>query len=875
MPNPWDVTFNKQTTTSLPKSTKNPWDVGYSFTADPEYSALRSGTVDFVESAIGLGDELDATIRVLYGEAADYSSAIAQSRAELDAFERENPTASKFLDVTGLGAGLFIPGASLVKIAQTGSKLDRAMKVATLGAVEGAAYGYLSGRDEGRMEGAALGAGLGAGLGAAASVLTRNADDIAAAAKQAESQKIGSGGHIGGEEGFANVGRAGTPTGVSDTSLQERTVTDILIGEGVKDTTSKASRIFGNILLGTKEWTQKNVGSRAARLIEDSEIMVRHELSAIDSVFDEVFGTAAKVFENNPALKQALLRINTKIPEDKRLTWDQAMAVAKTQEEKNAVQLMKDQVKALRDKDFVKFPDEDYMPTIAVSSDKKLMGTDDYANPVDALKQYAKDIAAARAVARRFNVEDKINLSYKKLNQNSRMDAVFKVIDKATKKELGDARNAKAIRSNLQDALRSTLITSKMGGDAVGAISRRAVSTALLANPMNAILNIVEGVTAPVFQNGITAWAQTVPRALVETFPIVSKISGVDPNKWVSNKQLGLDKNFYGEMANTIKNEAIKTSEVFNYIKAPQLVGKGVDILGQLAYRVSGVEKVNRMGQEILSNTAIQRAINLAKEGNLDKLRKHDGMRGLSESEFNSTVSALQNMKKGGSLNDNELAYVLNFAGAAMNKWQPVSASTMPRMFNDNPNARMMYSMLSYMNRQMNNIRTEIGLNMMKVADKGINTKEGAEAAKTAMIQTGKYVALFGVLAGVWDDARKTLDLTKNKEIADVLTPEGITSSTMNQIASNISSGAVNIRAEEFGGKPVSISPPPITAASRIASGLFTSAERGIAGEEDALVPLSRAAQTYAPGLANIDRIIRMSPVLQEQLGRERLLTDD
>ena len=87
MPNPWDVNFNKQTATSLPKSTKNPWDVGYSFTADPEYSALRSGTVDFVESAIGLGDELDATVRVLSGEAADYSSAIAQSRAELDAFE--------------------------------------------------------------------------------------------------------------------------------------------------------------------------------------------------------------------------------------------------------------------------------------------------------------------------------------------------------------------------------------------------------------------------------------------------------------------------------------------------------------------------------------------------------------------------------------------------------------------------------------------------------------------------------------------------------------------------------------------------------------------------------------------------------------------
>jgi hypothetical protein len=156
--------------------------------SEPEYNAIRSGAVDFVESAVGLGDELDAAVRVLSGEAADYNQAIEQSRAELDAFEKANPTASKFLTVTGLGAGLFVPGASLAKIAQTGSKLDRAVKVATLGAAEGAAYGYLSGRDEGRLEGAALGAGLGAGLGTAASALTRNADEIAAAAKQAKSR---------------------------------------------------------------------------------------------------------------------------------------------------------------------------------------------------------------------------------------------------------------------------------------------------------------------------------------------------------------------------------------------------------------------------------------------------------------------------------------------------------------------------------------------------------------------------------------------------------------------------------------------------------------------------------------------------------------
>ena len=867
MKNPWSVS-PKKTSTSRPRT---PWDIDYELTPEPEYSAVRSGAVDFLESALGVGDELDAAVRLLSGEADTYNQGIQQSRAELDAFERENPGASGLITAVGLGAGLFVPGAGLAKIAQTGSKLDRAFKVATLGAAEGAAYGFLSGRDEGRLEGAAMGAGLGVGLGAGASLLTKSADEIAAATKKAKRQRVGKeDGFIGGEEGFANVGRAGKGGSVSDASLQERNATTILVGDGIKDNMSKASRTIGNILLGTREWTQKNVGARAARLIEDSEIMVRHELNGIDNIYNDAFAGAAKAFEENDFLKQALLRINNKF-EDKAVSWDRAMQIARTAEEKQAVQLMRDQVKILKDLDFVKFPDGDYMPTIAINR-SKVMGSNDYANPVEALKQYAKDVATARAVAKRFNIDiDKINLKEEKLQSRSRVDSVFKAIDKAAKKELKGAANEKAIRSNLQDALRSTLITSKMGGDAVGAVSRRAVSTALLANPMNAVLNIIEGVTAPVFQNGVKAWAQTVPRGIIETFPTLSKITGVSPEKWVSNKQLGLDSNFYGEVANTIGKETTKTAEVFNYIKAPELVGRGVDVLGKALYRVSGVEKVNRMGQEMLSNSAVQRAVNLAKRGDaksIERLKRHDGMKGLSQSEFDSTVSALQKMKQGGSLDKNELGYVLNFAGAAMNKWQPVSASAMPRAYNDNPNARMMYSMLSYMNRQMNNIRTEVGLNLATVAEKGINTKEGAEAAKTAMIQTGKYVALFGVLSGVWDDARKTLDLSKNKDVADVLTPEGIASGTMNQLASNVSSGAVNIRAQEFGGQALSISPAPLQAISRTGTGLLTAAERTMAGEPDAMEPLLRTAQTYAPGLANIDRILRMST-------GERLLTDD
>jgi hypothetical protein len=71
-----------------------------------------------------------------------------------------------------------------------------------------------------------------------------------------------------------------------------------------------------------------------------------------------------------------------------------------------------------------------------------------------------------------------------------------------------------------------------------------------------------------------------------------------------------------------------------------------------------------------------------------------------------------------------------------------------------------------------------------------------------------------------------------------------------------------------YGGQTVSINPAPLQAVSRTGTGLLTAGERVLSGEEDPIEPLLRTAQTYAPGLANIDRILRMTT-------GERLLTDD
>jgi hypothetical protein len=819
---------------------------------DTEYNVFRSATVDFLESAIGAGDELDATVRLLSGEAAGWNEAIEQSRAELRAFEEENPTASTALSVAGFGTGLFIPGAGVAKIAQAGTKLERALKVGGLGAAEGAAYGFLSGEGEGRLTEAGIGAVAGGALGGlAGGFLTKNLDEVKEATRKLDAQSArGGGSHIGGDEGFVNVGKAkeSSRTGINyDTSTASRKVRDIKEDAFVVGRPTGESGVIGTVFLSTKDWFVTNVGARAAKLAEDSEIMIRHDQREIDEVFDTSFLNASEILDNNKMLKSLSLRMNSAIKEDRRVSWQDFFKAARTPEEKQMVKQLEEQVKTLQGLDFVKQGDVDYFPTKALEKIPTKVGNpDSYDNPVKALKEYAEDISSARALASRFNIELK-ELSPPREGQ-SRLNVVIEAIEKEAKGQGA----SEEVAANLANGLRSQLVASKQGGNTVGALARRTTSAALLANPMNAVLNLAEGVTAPIYQNGVAAWAKTLPKAVLAT---LNENFGVRNKGWVSNKELGLDKDFMGEIANAGKKAMNDSAESASWTKLNDKFVRGTDYLSKKLYKFSGVQTVNRMGQEILSNSAVQRGIDLAKDGSekaMVKLRKHDGMRGLTDSEFKATVSALK---------DKDLSdpWVINFAGSAMNKWQPVSASTMPKAFHDNPNGRMAYSMLSYMNKQMNSLRNDVGQNILKATDKGLNTKEGAEAAKEAMINSAKYVGIFGVAAGVWDDFRKTLDLSNDKTLEDLMTPEGISSSMMNQLASNMSSGVVNIRAEEYGGKPIEPIPAPIAAGFRLGSGLFTAGERAITGEPEPLTPLLRGVQTYAPGVANVDRVLRMT----------------
>jgi len=875
----------------------------------PEYSAFRAGAIDFVESAVGLGDELDAVARLATGEANSWSAAIQGSRKELDYFEARNPNASKFITGVGIAAGLFIPGMGVARIAQAGTRAARAAKGAALGSVEGAAYGFASGRDEDRITGAALGAGLGAGLGAASGAfLTKGTPEKPTVrAKDEKPQEVKTT-FIGGDDGFVNISKApeSSRPGVEvDTSTTKRKARDVLTLKEYRERKKKAkesglpevkgsSTVVGNILLGTRQWIAKNVGERAARLAEDAETMIRADRKAIDELFETSFDDARKLFDDNEVLKNLTLRMNKSITNDRRVSWDQLRKAAKTPEEKAVLLKVEEQVKTLQANDVITAT-PNYFPTKTTvgrrEEDAFSLNSDDYENPIDAIKALAEDVSSARLLARRFGLIDektgklvmeqggkpvrlpksdkiqgRMNYVIKLIELKARREARAQFLSQgATKAEA--SKQAKNVASNLGNGLRSQMIASKKGGDAAGAVARRFTSSALLANPLNAALNVIEGFTAPVYQNGFMPWFQTVAPALVRTVRVALDEIGTTPyldkvipkinmntKKWLGNEKLGLDQNFMGELANTGKRAMSEAGDKVRFMMMPKFV-RGSDQVSAALYKLSGVSTVNRMGQEILTNTAIKNGMNLAKKGrpqDLEKLRKHDGMRGLTESEFQSTVEAL---KKGDLANE----WLINFAGASLNKWQPVSASALPKAFHDNPNARMMYSMLTYMNRQMNNIREEIGLNLFKAQRVGLNTAEGSQAAKDAMFNSAKYVAMFGLVAGMWDDARKTLDLSKNKDISDVLTPEGMTSATWNQLWSNISSGAINIRSEQYGGKPLSLVPAPVEAVAQLGSGLFSSGQRLVDGEYRPEAPALRAIRTYAPGFSAVDRIKRMT----------------
>ena len=882
------------------------WDMGGAKSED--YSALRSGVVNLVESATGYGTELDALVRRVTGDADSFDEAHRQSMADIATLEAEDKYVNYLTTGVGFAAGFLIPGAAFAKVgkvADAAAKSKAMWTAGLIGGAEGAAYGFGTGHTlEERGTGALIGAGLGgAATGALGKWVIKSDEELAAAALSASKRK-GRGTFIGGEEGFNRVETAKAPSSAQhmiDTSSQDKGIKaiddaaeELTPDEGAYGTIKEAIR-------GMRSWNEKHVSARFGKLADDAEQMGRRGRTEIDKSMTDT-PEMIQVNERlaaSPGLKNILVRVNPDLKDGSRLDWDGALALATDPADKQALKSLRNYVRELQIKDpanmkvdadgVVKWEVTDYFPTKALGKIRNKGGaarTDQYDDPMEAIREYAYDINDASEMARRF-FGDKIEMGddswmrdviVKSNGKVSRTEAVIQAIGKRIVKDIDgpDAKQvsdrARSVQNNAINGLRTQFVAARQGGNAIGSVMRRATSTALLANPLNAVLNMVEGITAPIYQNGIAAWMETVPDAIVSTF----RPKGLNLSKgYLDDMTSGHGGQYMGELANTGKaafDDTARDLAVFGGLTSDRLSG-GVDALGKVMYKVSGVDTVNRMGREILSNSALKRGGKLALKGDeksIAKLMKHDGMRGLSEVESKATIRALKKFREDpASLSQKQKDYVMNFAGSSLNKWQPVSASSMPKIFHDNPNGRMLYSMLSYMNRQMNNITDDIGIKFQQAAEAGLNTPEGQKLMREAYSNGAKYAGLFGVLAGTWNTARMGLDPSKDKPFMEVFTPEGMAEAATADLVSNMTMGLLNIRAPAYGKKVGSIEsmiPAPLSAVGNMASGVIKGVGEMAEGERpDSLLG---AVQNYVPGVSNVDRMYRMGT-------GERLLTDD
>ena len=861
---------------------------------EKEYSTGRQSVVSFFEGAVGLGTEADALFRSL-GSDMSYSEALEETQKRQSAFRDDNEALATATEWGGVLAGFVVPGGIFAKTGQAMSK-GRQIGIATAeGAAMGAGYQFAAEDVETGERGVVLGAALGGGLGAVAGKYALKTADQLAKIDQEMMQVSGRGSHIWGDQGVTQVEgveKVREPNKIKDqsTSAEDRKRGMAMsVREGVASALLADKTLFqqmregiGWAAIGTREWIEKNAGMHAGRLAAASEIGMRKMNRTIDARFDEFTKDADKLFDENPDAYEAFVNMGMQgnyspkgptIPKN----YEQAL---KGMPENSPIRKMADTAHAIHANDFPGFMEgkqalEDYFPRKSkgkMDPNNKRALVNDYEKPTVALKEYAEDVMDARQLAYTFfreRSDDVIKDLKPAYKGQSRTEAVIDAIEKDARKQgmsmqnfskdgpvslKADKERVEAAAHNLAAGLRATHINAKQGGAKVGSMVRKLSSTGLLANWSNAMLNMIEGVTLPIYNNGVIATAQAAVPAVGATINSIARQAGKkDPvfkMDWIDNAQMGLDRQFMGEVHADAKDGIAKT----------------VDNLSRLGYKATGVHTVNTMGQEILGNSSVRKAMKVAKKavksGDYSQFAKLKGARGMTQQEIEKSAKALSH----GDVNSH---VAREWYGQTLGLLQPGYASSMPMAFNNHPNGRVFYGMLSYMNRQMNVIRSDIYLNAKDVGKYGINTAKGKEAYKAAIRNATLYAATMGMANGIWDDFRKDVFDGKKRddwseyytgdarirgyEIGDVNDfLEFLGETTANQLTSNVSSGLLNARAEEYGGEMFN----PLGAPAINMGVKGVNAASSAVFDQD-LEKAGKWAQTFVPGVAQADRIER------------------
>lgn len=816
----------------------------------------------------GFGDELAAGLRVgtdelvrMFDESIvptgsaqeRYSRYLNQGRKAEENFSKDNPIVSAVLEIgagitTGVGvARLAGTGATrLGNIGRQGLASAADVTVYQIGEAEGSFADRVSQVDPATtVLGATIGGIAGAFLRGAAEVPTTKEIKNRASSKVRESFSA------------SNVG------------VQRG---EMAIGEGVQE--SALSRSLDNLkateeslLIRVKDWASRNINERASLKIVNADGQAMQVIGRTMQNLDTSAGKKGslakldKWFEESAAGQQAKKYLadtgktgkygvvsdvktreaNFKIAEN--LLRNAPADVQKT------FYALNDELRLLKDLDPGNKATGDFWPFRLKPGASEATVTGNYESPVASVLAYMEDVRVAEVLAKNFDVPPTATKGLKNVNELRQIalnlekrgkseEFITGVIEKqlARNSQSNTDRVIDAIikksddlspeqQANLKEILGTTFVAGRKSANEITNTLRVAVSTSQLARLSGTILNLSElGVAATNFGlvNALKSLPQSVRSALLTNGDEIID----DFGNSLRLADLGVVNQFMGEIKQ----------------------GKGwADKYADKLFTLSGVKAINRLGQEVAVNAALKQAQALAKRGKLSELKASKGM-------LPSEIKALTKQLEEGNIRHPD---VKDFVFRQLTDVAPVSRTSMPKAYNDHPDGRVFYSMLSFMVQQHNLLRENVGKNLINAYKKGLNSKEGRKHFKDAASYGLRYAVLTAGLAGFFDDGRKILRGDEGAEYDPV-------SSTANQLAQFATMGIVQPKAEQWGGSTVSLLNPPQLSMLEDIGSLGVKAVTGEAEAED----VAKVTQRWFPGVSNLDDFLRYFN------DGERLLTD-
>ena len=779
--------------------------------------------------------------------ARDYEESLQRARDIEQRFEKENPILSIGLELGGalptiIGTG----GAAGVGMAAT--RAGNIGRVAATSAAEVAAYeiGEGEGDIEARVRGidpasVALGATIG-GIGGAflkGVAETPKQKQIFDRATATRKDTIIS-------ESTGAVTRG--PLRVSDKTVADPAASTI---EGIKKVTDKLG-------LRTKTWAAENVDEVNARKLVDSDGQTMRTMATTIQTLDNAAGKSGSLarldswFEKTEAGKRAKKFLADAgktgkygVVDDaatRQETFNKAYNIIRYEaptEFRKTFDALNAELRKVKELDPGNIATGDYMPLHIKRGIEAADRTGDYKSPVASVLEYVEDVRVAHTLAKNYGVDirklrpvnsanDLKNMATKLEKQGVSEEEISKQISKliseipksntesvinAIYKKSDDLSEAQ--KANLKDILTTTFINGRKAANQGLDALRVVVSTSQLAKLSNAILNLSEvGIAATNF--GIVNALKALPGS-VRSMLLTDGDKIVDDfGNTLRAADLGIVNQFLGEIK--------------------QAGGGKIDKIADKLFQVSGVRKINRLGQEVAINAALNKARSLANKG---KLSDFKAAKGLDPSELKIIEDQLK--KK-----NIQHPLIKDLIFRELTDVAPVSRVSMPKAFNEHPNGRVFYSMLSFMIQQQNLLRENVGRNVVRAYKEGLNTKKGRGHLKEAADYGLRYTILTAGLSGFFDDGRKILRGEEQAEYDPV-------ESTANQLAGLTTFGVVQPRAAQYG-RPTfdPLNPPQLSVVRDVGS----LAIEGAMGEAD-MDDVGRVMQRWLPIVSTVDDYLR------------------